>query len=529
MCGSHTTNYRLPALPLPGSETELAGKEGFETHQPVKKVMKTATIFLCILLAGAFCTRAFSQMNGGQYAVSQSSVSSGGGSINQGSYRIESIVGQFASSANLAADSYSLSSSFWSDLFPALAQQVTLTKSAPAKAYHYSNLNAQSQPVFSYTIVATNGYATSTDLTFEDVLPAGLNHVSTTIAPSGSCNIDFQNKVTCTNVLINPNESATITINVRPNGQVLNANLINTASITSVTPNIAASATVYIDDEGPSYQTVYQVLPGSCSPNVLFAGLDFDASGRAVVGWRESVNCGSNTYRWSRFENNSWGLRTITDYPGGIRGEPDLALAPDGTPFMAYAIRDAFIFGQDWYTAHIVNLALEPNGHGANVQPIEARQNCLTTNPKFAMDFAPNAVSPHFLLGTSCSFGGWLSLDNATIHGAPRSGQPQAQAESFTVLITLPVRLARTTSRTTRNAVVQIGEPTIQTVLLDTRYSSRCRIAIGLLKPVSRLGRTAASTWRLAEFRFATTLSKVDCSISLRWMALIGRGPLSMK
>ncbi|HEX6189964.1 MAG TPA: putative Ig domain-containing protein [Pyrinomonadaceae bacterium] len=393
--------------------------------------MKTATLFLCILLAGAFCARAFAQMNGGQYAVSQSSVSSGIGSISQGSLRIESIVGQFASGADLAADSYGLSSSFWSNLFPA-SPQLSLTKSAPAKAYYYSNLNGQNQPVFSFTIVATNSDATSANLTVEDVLPPGLSHVSTTITPSGSCNLDIQNKVTCTNVLLNTNESATITINVRPNGQLLDANVINTATITSVTPNVPASATVYIDDDGPSYETVYQVLPGSCNPNVLFAGLDFDTSGRAVVGWRESANCGgTDTYRWSRFENNSWTLRTVADYPGGIRGEPDLALAPDGTPFMAYAIRDAVIFGQDWYTAHVVNLSLEPNGHGANVQPIESRQSCLTTNPKFAMDFASDGTWPNYLLGTSCSFGGWLALNSAAVHGEPAFRAPAGTGGEF--------------------------------------------------------------------------------------------------
>jgi CSLREA domain-containing protein len=151
------------------------------------------------------------------------------------------------------------------------------------------------------------------------------------------------------------------------------------------------------------------------------AGFGYDPQDRPVAGWVESsANGGVNNFTWSRRENGIWNARTMNQPGGGIRAaQADFVLREDGTPFFAYAIRDAFIFGQDWYTAHIVNLALEPNGHGPSVQPIEAGQSCIAAYPKFAMDFAPNASAPSFLLGTHCSFSGWLSLDNATIHGEP--------------------------------------------------------------------------------------------------------------
>jgi uncharacterized delta-60 repeat protein len=168
-------------------------------------------------------------------------------------------------------------------------------------------------------------------------------------------------------------------------------------------------------------------------PRIQLAGFDFDPQNRPALGWGEaSGNGGVNAFRWSRRENNAWVENTMTQPGGGIRAaQADFTLRRDGTPFFAYAIRDAFVFGQEWYTAHIVDLGAEPTGHGPSVQPIESGQSCIAAYPKFAMDFAPGAISPSFLVGTHCSFGGWLALNNAAIHGAPAFRTPAGTGGEF--------------------------------------------------------------------------------------------------
>ena len=168
-------------------------------------------------------------------------------------------------------------------------------------------------------------------------------------------------------------------------------------------------------------------------PRIQLAGFDFDPLNRPALGWREaSGNGGVNALRWSRRENNVWVENTMTQPGGGIRAaQADFILRQDGTPFFAYAVRDAFVFGQDWYTAHIVDLGAQPTGHGSSVQPIESGQSCIAAHPKFAMDFAPGATSPSFLVGTHCSFDGWLALNNAAIHGAPAFRTPAGTGGEF--------------------------------------------------------------------------------------------------
>ena len=93
--------------------------------------MKTARIFLCILLAGAFCARAFSQMTGGQYSMPQPVVSSGGGLIIQNNYTLETVIGQSAAGINIFKSPYGISSGFWTTLVDPPAT-ITVNSTSPA-------------------------------------------------------------------------------------------------------------------------------------------------------------------------------------------------------------------------------------------------------------------------------------------------------------------------------------------------------------------------------------------------------------
>ncbi len=171
---------------------------------------------------------------------------------------------------------------------------------------------------------------------------------------------------------------------------------------------------------GVSYETLHHISVSD--PRIHLAGFDFDGQNRPVAGWSESSSGGGGSnFRWARRENNVWVVTTITQPAGGggVRGESDFVLSPGGTPFFAYAIRDAVIFGQEWYTAHSVDLGAFPNGHGPVGQPIDASQSCLSANPRFALDFAGTTTDPNLLIGTACQFAGWLSLNGVAVHGDP--------------------------------------------------------------------------------------------------------------
>ena len=177
-------------------------------------------------------------------------------------------------------------------------------------------------------------------------------------------------------------------------------------------------------NNGVSLETLHHISFGT--PVIQIAGFDFDPENHPAAGWGESSsNGGVNNFRWAT-QAGGWVVQTMNQPGGGIRAaQADFVLRQDGKPFFAYAIRDAWIFGQDWYTAHIVDLDLFPTGHGSSVQPLESGSSCISSYPKFAMAFVPTApgeplaASPTLLLGTHCPYSGWLSLDNATIHGAP--------------------------------------------------------------------------------------------------------------
>ena len=173
-----------------------------------------------------------------------------------------------------------------------------------------------------------------------------------------------------------------------------------------------------------SFETLRHVSQPGCNLFVTLNGFGYDPQNRPALGWTEASGCGgARPLRWTRLESGAWVERTITNCTGcggGIRAEPaDFELRQDGTPFYAYAYPDAFIFGGTWYTSHFVDLNAEPNGHGSQVQPIDASQSCISAHPAFAIDFAPGASSPDVLLGTRCAETGWLTLNGQTIHGSP--------------------------------------------------------------------------------------------------------------
>ena len=189
-------------------------------------------------------------------------------------------------------------------------------------------------------------------------------------------------------------------------------------------------------NNGVSLETLHHI--SFATPVIQIAGFDFDPENHPAAGWGEtSSNGGVNNFRWAT-RPGGWVVQTMDQPGGGIRAaQADFVLRQDGKPFFAYAIRDAWIFGQDWYTAHIVDLDLFPTGHGSSVQPLESGSSCISSYPKFAMAFVPTApgeplaASPTLLLGTHCPYGGWLSLDNATVHGSPAFRETAGTAGEF--------------------------------------------------------------------------------------------------
>ena len=181
-----------------------------------------------------------------------------------------------------------------------------------------------------------------------------------------------------------------------------------------------------------SFETLRHVSRPGCDLFVTLNGFGYDPQNRPALGWSEASGCGGpRPLRWTRLEGGSWVERTITDCTGcggGIRAEPaDFELRQDGTPFYAYAYPDGFIFGSTWYMSRFVDLNAQPNGHGSQVQPIEASQSCISAHPAFAIDFAPGATNPDLLLGTRCTEAGWLTLNSLTVHGSPPFRTPAGQ------------------------------------------------------------------------------------------------------
>ena len=175
------------------------------------------------------------------------------------------------------------------------------------------------------------------------------------------------------------------------------------------------------DATGWTYETIRSVANASCSAVVRFAGFAFDPAGRAVAGWSDNATSCFSDYRWTRKENGSWNERTLTQPGccGGNRGYPDLKVRADGTPFYAFAYPSAWIFGGEWHSTHILNLETTPHGPGGGWQAIDSYRSCLASFPKFAIDFAPGATDPNWMVGTSCLFTGWLTLNGAAVHGQP--------------------------------------------------------------------------------------------------------------
>jgi len=105
---------------------------------------------------------------------------------------------------------------------------VSISKTAPLTA-------VAGGPTFNYGITVTNnGPDVATELSFNDVLPAGVTFVSLTqnTGPTAVCNEG--GTVTCSFSPLNPSNSAQFTITVQPNANVANGTVLsNTATVTA--------------------------------------------------------------------------------------------------------------------------------------------------------------------------------------------------------------------------------------------------------------------------------------------------------
>lgn len=332
---------------------------------------------------------------------------SGGGTITQSTYRLETDIGQIGPRENLFAASYGISNSFWSSLFfPSSTQGLTLTKTAPATVYFYQNSTAEDQDVFSYTIVATNNDTSAATLTIEDTLPTGVDHVSTSITPNGNCTgpdlsdaPENDDVITCNGILLGANQSATITIIVRATAAVSNTNISNSAKIVSVSPNIEATANTFVARTW-KVTTTAGTVDGVCDANCSLRDAINAANGLSGV---DTIEVPAGTYTLTTvdntdpYENSPNGLpqiagRTVIQGAGADSTKIERSSVPGTPDFRIFYVNDLGSFEPNLPRLTLNGLTVKngkiPGGHfgmsyGGAIQPVGGRieiNNCRFEN-----------------------------------------------------------------------------------------------------------------------------------------------------
>jgi hypothetical protein len=148
-------------------------------------------------------------------------------------------------------------------------------------------------------------------------------------------------------------------------------------------PQGTADAQAAPSQFGWTFETVPHAGPieRTCSPDVTVAGLGFKLDGAPVVGWRDGSGCtpadvpGDFPFRWAERNGDIWSSHEIGETvhsagrgPTFMRGLPDLIVADDGTPFMAWTDLGpgSCPSGQSCLYAWGADLSTFPNGAATN-------------------------------------------------------------------------------------------------------------------------------------------------------------------